>query len=47
VSGEPTFQFDGHDFQVDYAKNLIEYLEDYFEKSEKTKLVYRFSGNSM
>jgi hypothetical protein len=41
VSGELTFQFDGHDFQVDYAKNLIEYLVDHFEKAKKTSKVYR------
>ena len=46
-SGEQSFQFDGYDFLVDYAKNLIEDLEDYFEKSKKPQQVYRFSGNSM
>ena len=46
-SGEQSFHFDGYDFQVNYAKHLIEDLEDHFEKSNKTKPVYRFSGNSM
>tara|TARA_X000001036_G_C20067485_1_gene557632 strand:- start:63 stop:278 length:216 start_codon:yes stop_codon:yes gene_type:complete len=47
ASGEQSFHFDGYDFQVNYAKHLIEDLEDNFEKSKKTKPVYRFSGNSM
>ena len=46
-SGELSFQFDGYDFQVNYAEHLIQDLEDHFEKSKKTKQVYRFSGNSM
>tara|TARA_B100000700_G_C14202688_1_gene471052 strand:- start:38 stop:253 length:216 start_codon:yes stop_codon:yes gene_type:complete len=47
ASGEQSFQFDGYDFLVGYAKHLIEDLEDHFEKPKKTKQVYRFSGNSM
>jgi hypothetical protein len=46
ASGKKEFHFDGYDFLVDYAKHLIEDLEDHFEKSKKTKPVYRFSGNS-
>ena len=46
-SGELSFQFDGYDFMVNYAKHLIEDLEDHFEKAKKAKSVYRFSGNSM
>ena len=47
ASGEQSFQFDGYDFQAIYAEHLIEDLEEHFEKSKKTKPVYRFSGNSM
>ena len=47
ASGEQSFQFDGYDFQANYAEHLIEDLEEHFEKSKKTKPVYRFSGNSM
>jgi hypothetical protein len=46
ASGESSFQFDGYDFLVDYAKHLIEDLETHFEKSPKTKSIYRFTGNS-
>ena len=46
ASGEPSFQFDGYDLLVDYAKHLIEDLENHFEKSKKTRPIYRFSGNS-
>jgi hypothetical protein len=46
ASRKKEFHFDGYDFLVDYAKHLIEDLEDHFEKSKKTKPVYRFSGNS-
>ena len=47
ASGDQSFQFDGYDFQANYAEHLIQDLEDHFEKSNKTKPVYRFSGNSM
>ena len=46
ASGGASFQFDGYDLLVDYAKHLIEDLEDHFEKSKKTRPIYRFSGNS-
>ena len=46
-SGKAVFQLDGYDFLVDYAENLIEYLEDYFEKAKKVKPVYCLSSNSI
>ena len=45
ASGEPPFQFDGHDLFVDFATYLIKDLENYFKKSKKAKPVYRFSSN--
>ena len=46
VFDEKKFNFDGYDFLVDYTKHLIADLENHFEKSKKTKLIYRFNGNS-
>ena len=47
ASGDQSFQFDGYDFQANYAEHLIQDLEDHLEKAKKAKSVYRFSGNSM
>ena len=46
ASSELQFQFDGHDFLVDYTKNLFEDLEDHFKRAKQTKPIYRFCGNS-
>ena len=45
--GKSKLQFDEYDCVVNYAKHPIQDLEDHFEKSKKTKQVYRFTGNSM
>ena len=40
MSGERPFLFDGYDFQINYAEHLIQDLEDHFEKSEKTSILF-------
>ena len=41
AEGKEEFEFDGITLLIGYAKYLIEYLDNHFEKAKKTSAVYR------
>ena len=41
AEGKEEFEFDGITLLIGYAKYLIEYLDNHFEKAKKTSDVYR------